>query len=217
MDPQEFYNQIREMVRSDAEKAAQDTYNTLGTRYGVATVPAHTHTNLDANRVNYKDVVQGTKLITGISAYDASGSETVILGGIYNPTRISFAGFAANNADGTPATKRAVINGEINFGECYEATNLSSPINLNTVGAPKPFMQSSNYMFTDTASLSNTRVGATEGAGTGTTAYFIYANDSATATFARAQVTSYDNQKGLLTIQLTYGTNVRIQGAISIT
>lgn len=211
MEKDSFFK-IQEMVRNEARQIATEVYNDLGTRYGVAKIPTHTHNGIDSNQIPAKNLVQGNKYISSISE---DTTETVTIGGIFNPVKITFSGFAANNADGTPATKRAILNGEIDFGNCLEFSDLTPPYVVTTSGAGQPFLQYSNSMYVDSTSLANNRVSASFGAGAN--GNFIYSLDNASAVFASAQATAFNNQLGLLTIDFVVGTNVRIQGGLVIT
>ncbi len=147
-------------LRAMMKEIAEETYNTLGTQYNVPNVPVHVHTGIDTNKISYKAIVQGTKYTTGISE---NATQTTTIGGVTNPTRILFQGFAANN-NVAPATKIAIINGEINFGTCFEFSDLTPPLTISTSGAGEPYIQSCNYMYVDSADLTKNRVGSTEGA-----------------------------------------------------
>ncbi len=206
------------MVQNEARQVATQVYNELGTKYSVAEVPNHTHTGTDTNRISYKDIIQGEKYNTTLVTEETDiPTGTLILGGVFNPTRIVFQGFAANNADGSPATKRAILNGEVNFGTCFNFGDATPPITITTSGPGNAFMQSANSMYVDSTTLANNRVSTTAGAGSSSTAYFVYSIDNTGTVFAEAQVTSFDNKLGLLTIEFTLGTNVKIQGAFSVT
>lgn len=211
MEKDSFFK-IQEMVRNEARQIATEVYNDLGTRFGVAKIPTHTHNGVDSNQIPAENLIQGNKYISSIAE---DTTETVTIGGIFNPVKIIFSGFAANNADGTPATKRAILNGEIDFGNCLEFSDLTPPYVVTTSGTGKPFLQFSNSMYVDSTSLANNRVSSAFGAGA--SGNFIYSLDSASAVFASAQATSFNNQLGLLTIDFVVGTNVKIQGALVIT
>lgn len=45
------------MTQDEIIKIATDVYNSLGTQYGVAKIPAHVHNGVDANRIDIKDVI----------------------------------------------------------------------------------------------------------------------------------------------------------------
>lgn len=213
-DPINIYSKIQMLVQNEARQIAQQVYADKGTRYGVATVPTHTHTGVDANRINQKDIIQGLKY-TALIVLDAT--ETITIGGIFNPTRISFQGFAANNADGSPATKRAIINGEVNFGTCAKVVDTEPPLVISTSGPGKPFMQSSNYMYIDSSDLTKTRVGTTTDAGNDSGGFFVYSLDDTSTPFAVVQVASYNNQLGVVTLDVLVASNVKIQGAFNVT
>jgi len=284
MDPNKIFEQIEDQVANLAKKVAIKVYEKLGTRYNVPSVPTHTHTGQDTNRINYKDIVQGTKYVTGLSITNADAvtdNETITIGGVFNPTRIIFQGFVANNAItaytltgaliagdtaadltdvwdrpsgvypvtfsngelryvtflggntaitwsgglGSGATasitvganKRAILNGEINFGTSLEFVDLTPPISVNTSGPGKPYTQSCNSMFIDADNLNATRVSATEGAGDSASAFFIYSTNSNGTVIASATITSYNNQTGILSIDVSLAAFYRIQGAFVIT
>lgn len=214
MDPLDIYTKIQTLVQNDIRQIAQEVYDKEGTKYGVAQVPNHTHTGIDTNRINYKDIIQGNKYI---SLLTQDTSEEVVIGGVFNPSRIVFQGFAANNADGSPATKRTLINGEINFGNCLGFTDLTPPYTVSTSGPGKPFTQSCNSIYVDSSDLTKTRVFVSQGVDVAIGPLFIYADDDLGTPFAYGQLTSYNNQLGLLTIDFLVGTNVKIQGALTIT
>lgn len=270
-DPTALYAKIQELVKNEARQIATEVYNTLGTQFGVAKVPTASYDGVDANRIQYKNIIQGDKYASDISE---DTTEVVTLGGISNPTRIVFQGFAANNSitaytltgslalaavnatlstnwtrtsgiypvtfsngdvryvtftnastaiswtGGLSSTatasitvganKRAIINGEINFGSCFLFTDLTPPITVSTNGPGIPFIQSSNAMYVDSNDLTKNRVFTNP-------LSFIYSLDDTGTVFASAQATSYNNQLGLLTISFVVGANVKIQGALTIT
>ncbi len=206
MEPLDLYSKIQTLVINEAKKQAELVYEKKGTKYNVADVPTHSHNGIDSVQLNYKNIIQGNKYIT-LLVEDVV--EDVTIGGIFNPTRISFYGFAANNADGTPATKRAVISGEINFGRCFSVSDLTPPIVVTAIGQAVPFVQSGNSMYIDTTDLTKTRVGASG-------VNFIYAVDDSASVVAQGTVTDYNNQTGVLSISFTVGTNWKIQGGFTI-
>lgn len=339
-EPLTLYTRIQELVRNEARQVATEVYNSLGTKYNVAQVPTHSHNGVDSNPIPYKNIVQGNKYTTFLIE---EVSETITIGGIANPTKIIFMGFAANNkitsatlngtlpvgnftvsgaflggensatlsaswlgttgifqvtfsngdvrnvnftngstsitwsgnltgaatatihVDGAAgsgvlssnwtgesgsrpvtfsngdvrnmtftngstgvtfsgailsssatatltigASKRAIINGEINFGQCFIFSDLVPPLTVTTIGSGIPFIQSSNSMYIDGNNLANTRVNASS-------QDFIYAADESGTIVARGTATDYDNQLGLLTITFVVGTNWKIQGAFTIT
>lgn len=50
-DPLPLYTKIQELVQNEARKIATEVYNTLGTQYGVAEVPTHTHNGVDSLQI----------------------------------------------------------------------------------------------------------------------------------------------------------------------
>ena len=278
MDNLELYTKIQELVKNEARQQATQVFNELGTKYGVAQVPTHTHNGVDSLQLNTQTFIQGNKYVSGLIE---DTTETVEIGGISNPTRIVFQGFVANNATtaytltGTVAmgatsatldsnwtlpsdirlvtfsngdtrmvtftnastsiswtgglssgatasitvgaSKRAIINGEINFGTSFEFSDLTPPYVVKTSGAGQPFTQSSNSMYVDSNTLANNSVSASAGAGASATAFFIIAQNESGTIIASAQATSYNNQLGILTIDFVVATGWKLQGALTIT
>lgn len=211
-DNTKLYLKIQELVKNEARQVATEVFNKLGTQYGVGKVPIAVHDGTDTTQINQKNIIPGNKYGTLLQIFDDGGplTTTITLGGIANPTRIFFQGFAANNADGSPATKRAIINGEINFGTCFLFSDLTPPIAVSTVGSGIPFIQSSNSMYVDSTDLTKNRVFTNP-------LSFIYALDDTGTVIAQCTAITYNNQLGLLTITCTVGLNWKIQGAFTIT
>lgn len=279
-DSAKLYIKIQTLVQNEARKIATEVYNELGTQYDVAEVPAHSHNGVDSNQLAYKNIIQGDKYTTGLIE---DTSETITIGGIFNPTRILFQGFAANNAGvnlimggalasgatagtlttpwgysttdmnaifsngnsrivtftnatggigwATPLTsavgttitlpstanQRTILNGEINFGSCFDFSDLTPPLSISTSGVGKPFTSSANSMYINSADLTKTKVSTSEGVTGDASGLFIYSTDDTGAIIASAQPTIFNNQLGLLTIVFVVGTNWKIQGALTIT
>lgn len=198
------YAEIQAMVQKEARDVATRVYEELGTKYGVAQVPVHTHNGIDSSRVSQVDLIQNIKYA---SLLTIDSSTTFIVRNIPNISRLSFSGFAANNAGGGAATERAIINGETYFGKCYNlsGTGVSGVITTNVTGTP--IVQGSNYMYVDSTSLANNRVGATN-------LYFVYAGNTA-AGVVQLTVDSYRNDSLTLTSVLAAGW--QITGFITLT
>lgn len=204
-DNLKLYTKIQELVKNEARNIATEVYNTLGTQYGVAQIPAHIHNGVDSVQLTLSDLIQGNKyqsfLVEDIS-------ETTTIGGIFNPSRISFSGFAANNKT-VPATKRALINGEVNFGTCFAVTDLVPPLVISTNGPGVPFIQGGNAIYIDSTDLTKNRV-------TAGNISFILARDDTGTDIVTATILSYNNQLGLLTISFVLATDWKLQGNLVI-
>jgi len=196
-----------ESQRKAKEEAAK-VYNNLGTKYGVAQVPTHSHNGIDSTQLTEDVITLTNKLNTQLQLSNATGSPdsgSFTLRNVSNVSRISFHGYTANNASGA-ATKRAVITGEVIFGRCYTFTGSGSSIAITTQSVGEPFRQACDYMFVDTASINNTRVG--------TAPNLAFATDSAPATVASLTLVGYSN--GNLLFDYIIGAQYTMQGNIII-
>lgn len=199
MDEEKVKEIVRQML---AEKSTADSF-------AAYEVPNHIHNGLDSSRVSQADIVTGLKYSTLLTEDE---SETFYLRGVFNATRLVFQGFAANNADGSPASHRALLNGEVNFGSGFQFSGTGSTITIDGTGQSVPFVQSSNGVYLDGTAGSpsdptRTRVSAS-------TDNFAYAEDNTSAVFASLQLLSYDGET--LAIQAVVLSNVKIQGALTI-
>lgn len=204
----EKYEEIQALVRKDAKEEAEKVYNVRGTQYGVPKTPYHTHNGIDSALINENNILLGDKLNTQLFASNPTGdpdSETLVLRNVPNVSRISFHGFAANNASG-PASQRAVITGEIIFGRCYTFTGTGPNIFVTTNTPGEPFRQACDFMFTDTADIENTRVG--------TAPVLAFALNSSASPVATMTLLSYTNNA--LTFQVDLGPQFTLQGNIII-
>lgn len=130
-NPEEFFTKIQGMVDRRAREIATEVYNELGTKYDVAQVPAHSHNGIDSNALGYKDIVQGEKYISLLSE---DTSETVTLGGVFNPSRIVFQGFAANNAIASATLDGTLPVGNFTVTGAFAGGENSAILSVNWVG-----------------------------------------------------------------------------------
>lgn len=139
--------EIRKIAREEAEKV----YSQKGTRFGVASVPTHTHNGVDASQINQKDVVQNIKYQAVLTL---TTSDEVTIRNVSNISRIAFYGFA--QATG----KLAYTNGEANFSRCYVLDSTTpTDIDYETYGnAGKDIIYSGNSIYFDGASFGNTTI-----------------------------------------------------------
>lgn len=56
------------MNEQEVTKIATDIYNTLGTQFGVAKIPVHTHNGVDTNRIRYTDIIGTPKRVGTITS-----------------------------------------------------------------------------------------------------------------------------------------------------
>jgi hypothetical protein len=174
-------------------------------QFNASKIPSHVHNGTDTVKISAVDIIQNVKYSTFI---EEDISETFVITNVFsNMSKISFAGFAANNADGTSATKRAIINGETHFGRCFKFGGSGSSIKV----IPQTFnlIQSSNFMYVDSTSLTNNRVGATNDN------FLAYALDNTGSVVASLFVQSYTNSSISMTVDLA--TNWKLQGSLIFT
>lgn len=162
---------IRKIVKDEMDK----NYNSGNPR-----IPPHTHDGNNALQINQKDVIASVAFLAFITA--SSGTFTLKLGS--KPTMITFNGFAANNAGGGAATKRAVINGVAQLGKSYQLLGQSD---VNVTNVLEPLVQTSSYMYIDQTDILNTRVGSSP-------LYLAYGASPLAAESVSLEITSFDNQ-----------------------
>lgn len=158
----ERYADIQPLVRKEIEVVANSIFDKRlnDSEYGVKQPPYHVHNGTDAPLISEDHVRLTEKLTTQLVALNTGGdsiTETLTLTNVPNVSRISFHGFAANNAVGS-ATIRATISGEVIFGRCYVFTGTAPTVTVTTEGPGTPFVQSCNSILVDQASINNTRV-----------------------------------------------------------
>lgn len=202
------FSELQPLIRKEIETVSTEIYKKLATQYGVNATPIHYHNGVDLPRISMSDIVRSNKNISGFTA-DASDTVTVTGINVQNIDRLVLHGFAANNADGSPATKRAIVNGEAQFGRCFNFSGGGTgTVVATTVPSGQPIVQISNAMFTDTASINNTRVSAD-----GTK--LVYVTDSTGAIVVSVEITSYTNNS--LTFEIVLGSNWKLQSNLIIT
>lgn len=198
---------LQAMIENIATQVANKVYDSKGTKWGVASVPTHTHDGVDSVQLSERNIKTGQKNVSGF-VFDTS--ETIVIRGlnISNMKRLVFYGFAANNADGSPATLRAIINGEIQFGRCYEFSgDGTGTIEVTTNGAGSLFIQISNSMYVDSTTLANNRVSYTD---TGVA----IAVDNSSNIVVLLTLDSYTDNS--MTFTCTLASNWKLQGNIII-
>lgn len=134
---------LEKKIRDIAEQVYAQ--KTLKSKYSVAQVPFHTHNGIDSTRVNEKDIVLNIRNYVRLVADE---TQSFTIRNIPNVSTIDLQGFAANNADGSPATERAIINGIAKFGRCYNFVGTAPVISATSTVVGIPFIQSSNAFYT---------------------------------------------------------------------
>lgn len=133
---------LEQKIRQIAEQVYAQ--KTLKSKYGVSQVPFHTHNGTDSVRISETNIIHNTRNYTRLLADE---STVFSIRNVSNVDKITLKGFVADNADGMPATKRAIVNGEAYFGRCYNFTGVAPDISLTSTATGIPFVQSSNSMY----------------------------------------------------------------------
>lgn len=174
-------------------------------QYEVSKIPAHTHNGVDTVRIDAVNINQNVKYNTFIVS---DTSETFVITNVFpNIGKVIFQGFAANNKS-APATKRAIVNGEAQFGNCFQFSGSGSNIALNGITIPIPIICSTNSFYVDTTDLTKTRVAA---ANEGSLIAYIV-DDSATE-IVTLEVVSYANNA--ITFTTTLAVDWKLQGTLT--
>lgn len=197
------YQDMQGMVRKEVETMFPQLYKQYATQYGVNKSPVHYHNGIDLPQIPESSVTPNIRYNTFIIC---DTSETFTFRAISNLRRVSFHGFAANNADGSPATRRAVITGEAFVGKCFRFAGTGSVIVLDSNLVGIPIVQGSNSMYTDSTDLTQTRVGASN-------LFVAYAVNSTTEV-ATIKIDDYTGTDLIITV--TLDTNWKIQGSLML-
>lgn len=202
----ERYADIQPLVRKEIEVVANSIFDKRlnDSEYGVKQPPYHVHNGTDAPLISEDNVRLTEKLITQLVALNPDGSaitETLTLNNVPNVSRISFHGFAANNAV-SPATIRASISGEAIFGRCFQFSGVAPTVTVTTEGPGIPFVQSCNSILIDQASINNTRVLTSPQL------------SSVTGSLAELTLTNYTNNS--LVFEYTLGAEWQLNGILII-
>lgn len=149
------YEEMQAMVRKEVETMFPNLFKQYATQFGVNKTPTHTHNGTDSVQIQEVNVIKNIKYNFGIQI---NTEETFYIKAIPNLKSITFLGFAANNVS-VAATKRGIVNGKAVFGKCFEFDSAGSTVTPTSSLIGKEISQGSNYMFVDSTSLANNRVG----------------------------------------------------------
>lgn len=177
-------------------------------RSGVPKVPPHAHNGIDGLKIFEKDIIPNKKFYTSADTTLTAGDFVIDFVPIPFITKIEFFGFAANNADGNPATLRSHINGTATFGDIGYIRSLSNQVSITKPkinGKSVNFFQVSNYAYLGTTANSF-RVGDSS-------EYFVYATNG-TSAVAIAQIQSWDDN--VIRGSVALDTNWKITGTFII-
>lgn len=184
------------------EKKIQDFMSRK--QFGFSKIQKHEHNGTDTIRVKEKDLLLNAKYNSFLIC-DTSETFTII--NLPNISRVFFNGFAANNADGSPATKRAIINGHAEFGSCYGFFGTGSSISFDDSKIGVQLIQGSNSLYIDTSDLTKQRVGSTN-------QYFCYVPDDTGTIVVQVEITNPTASS--FTMVVTLASNWKLQGSLII-
>lgn len=203
------FSELEPLLRRIANEEAVKVYQDKGTRWGVAEVPIHVHNGVDSPQLSEDNIILTTKLQTQLIVTNTGGSpstDSVTIKNVSSVSRISFHGYAANNAGGGAATLKAMITGEIIFGKCFNLTGSSPIILVNATPPASPYKYSCDFIFIDTTDLTKAKVG--------TAPYLAYNIDGAGAEMTKLYLTGFTNDS--LTFSATLAAGWKLEGNIII-
>lgn len=189
---------VRQIMREEIFRA-----NNASRFNGVTSVVDHIHNGIDAPKINADNLVNGT---ANNSLIVMNENETFQLKNVQGISQIVFNGFAANNADGSSATQRALINGTVAFGRCLRFTGSGSVLTPEAGGNETAYTQgcSSMYLLNQVDAV---RVGSSS-------EHFAYVTDGSTVV-ATAKVVGVSLDS--ISIQVELESNWQITGALILT
>jgi len=144
----EQYADIQPMVQKEIQSQFEKLYKQYATKYGVASVPRHTHNGFDAPKVNAWDLNQ-SQASTGSITMSTDGTRYRIglnlkPGLSFAPSIVRFNGIVVNPSTAAP-TIRALVCGDAFIGSSfYQQPESSTSVNIG--GIPQVVIQSSSYI-----------------------------------------------------------------------
>jgi len=206
--------QVRKIIKEEVARWKMESSDRKGNQ-GSPFVPVHTHNGVDNTRINEDDLTLGTKYMTQFdsanSTFDENGINRFSLNNVLNISRIVFKGFVADNLV-SAASKRAVITGEALFGVPLfiggAAPNVSFVSVAVNANGTNNFVQTSNSLYIDAASISNTRVSLSPAL-----AFAV----ASTGVIAYLKITAYSKSTISFEMFIAPGANWRFQGQLVIT
>ncbi len=197
------YQEIQAMVRKDATDIAEQVYKDKASQYDVVKAPIHYHNGVDLPAISEVNIIHNSRYSSFIIS---DTTEVFAINKILpNLSRIQFIGFAANNAGGGAATKRAQINGQADFGKCFGFSGSGASLVLATSSVGIPVIQASNYLYIDATSQ---RVGAGN-------EHLVLVNDG-TSDVVKIDVSAVQPDNSVV-FTITLAATWKVQGALIIT
>jgi len=193
-------------TKQELDQAIQQGIQTFmrSGQFNLTKIQSHEHNGVDTVKIKRENIINSVKKTTLLIDTNTTGGSLVVIDTIPNVSnlnRINFAGFIANNATGS-ATKRAIINGQAEIGQCYFTDS------VQVVPATQNSIEACNYMYVDSTDLTKNRVGASN------QYYLCYATDDTGAILVTTTV-AYTNQT--ITFTTTLAAGWKLQGVLIIT
>lgn len=198
---------LKYMNEEQIRQIAKDVYNELGTKFGVASVPAHIHDGVDTNQITQKNVIQNPCYATFITE---NVSETFTITNVPNLRQATFTGIAYDSS-ATPATKKGLVTGTATFDNTFSIVGAGTTVFPDTSIA-NAYVQTANCIYVDTSALNKTTVSTVGGT---TTGFIVRVENDLAAVVASLQIISYFN--GVLAITSSVATNWIIKGSLILT
>ena len=202
MDNEKIKNLIHQEIQSD-KRLSQFNYDKI---------PAHEHNGIDTVKISQANIINNNKITVDFAATSPGGIG--VIPNIPNLSRITFMGILANNASGGTATKRFILNGVAEVGNCYYingTTEVSTGTNIIAI---------ENNMYVDSTDLTKNRIGAGNGLDAQHTNYLVYAQDNTATTpttgLIGVMTVTYDEKNVTLNVS-TLATGWLLQGFLILT
>ena len=177
--------QMRQIVKSEIQAYMNAKQFTL------SKIPAHTHTGLDAPRVEENDLLP-SDIFNGGFVMGNAGSEVFTISKIPRLNTITFYGVATNGAYTNPTTlynEKATITGEIRIGKVFSLNGNTGTDFYATGESVANYSQACTSAYTDVTTLSKQFVTASA---TAFAEVFDGTNTVATATVTNATESSIE-------------------------
>ncbi len=130
----------QQFTKEDIQKIVRDEMM-KNYRSGAPKVPPHVHNGVDSLKINQSNLIINSKGRTffAVTTPQASGGDIVTLDLITNPSSLSFYGIAyypANGPSTNTTTKKAIITGQLELGNCFGTNgDIVQVLDTNVIGA----------------------------------------------------------------------------------
>lgn len=142
------YAQIQALVQKEIDTQFPKLYKQYADKYGVASVPLHTHNGLDSPKIKEWDLQHSQAASGNITMATNNQRYTIGLnikpGTSFRPSQIRFNGIAIHQTAGTTDI-RALVVGDAFIGPSYYLQPLAAS-SVTVGGPPQVCIQSSSYI-----------------------------------------------------------------------